>query len=299
MKLDRAQRVFLKEFKAICEKNAKASLAKQRKASKEFFSKAPTVEVAKVKNVRAEGPFRKVPIRLYYPESKPLPLIVFFHGGGFVFGSIDASDSFCRKLAKSTKCTVASVDYALAPEHKFPDNLAECFMAIEWLLRNGLKLGIDSQKVAVAGASAGANLAAACAIMAKNSPIKFFCQLLLYPTLTNEFHKKDFEVDKVFITYERMFWFWDCYLVSKEDANNPTACPLKAKSVKELPPAIIVTGEYDPLRNDAVRFAKKLKDAKILDFPKVIHGFLEIPFVRKANDQALKEIGKALEKYKL
>lgn len=245
-----------------------------------------------------------IPIRIYIPNDKPgKTTLVFFHLGGWVFGSVKDADSTCRKLANHLDCTVVSVDYRLAPEFPFPTPLNDCFTATEWVYKNISSYGGAPESIIVSGESAGGNLAAAVAKMAleKNAfPIQ--SQLLFYPVISSTIDEKIYDncPDHYFITKEVMSFFWQMYAPNENDRFNPLASLEKDSNFSDLPPTLFILAEYDPMRTDSELYAKLLNEAnssiKIKLFKDVIHGFLSLPLYTE--DQKItwiKEIKKELE----
>jgi acetyl esterase len=204
--------------------------------------------------VVAEG--RRIPVRLYRPKGDgPFPLVVFFHGGGWVAGNLETHDNACRYLCNRTPCCVLAVDYRLSPEHKFPAPLDDCYEATTWAAKNAAKLGGDPGHVAVIGDSAGGNMVAAVCLMArdrKGPAIR--CQILVNPAVDfTRWDKKDFPF--------RIFQ--EFYLNEAKDATNPLASPLRAESLRGLPPAFVITGEKDPIRDEGEDYVAKLRQAGV------------------------------------
>jgi acetyl esterase/lipase len=226
-----------------------------------------------------------IPVRIYTPAgSGPFPVLVYFHGGGWVLCDLDTHDPACRSLANAARCIVVSVDYRLAPEHKFPAAADDCYAATQWVMNNAPLINGDPGRVAVGGDSAGGNLAAAVALMARDrgAPAPMF-QLLVYP-VTDYYkpgtpsHKEN--ADGYFLTFDDMVWFWNHYLNSEADAANPYACPLRAASLLGLPPALVITAEFDPLRDEGEMYAARLRDsgvaAELVRYDGMIHGFFSM-----------------------
>jgi acetyl esterase len=213
-------------------------------------------EVAKVEDqaVPAEG--RRIPVRVYRPKGDaPFPLLVFIHGGGFVAGNLETHDNACRYLCNRTPCCVVAVEYRLAPEHKFPAPLEDCYEATVWVAKNAAKLGGDAAKIAMIGDSGGGNMVAALCLMARDrkGPV-IRRQVLVNPALDfTRWDKKDFPF-RLFREY---------YLKEAKDATNPYASPLRAESLKGLPPAFIFTGEKDVVRDEGEDYAAKLRQAGV------------------------------------
>jgi len=247
----------------------------------------------------------KQPIRIYTPEGDgPFPILVYFHGGGWVVGSINTVDASCRALTNLADCMVISADYRLAPEDKFPAAVDDCYAATRWVALNAAVLNGDASRIAVGGESAGANLAAAVTLKAQESglpPLAY--QLLMYPVTAHAFdmpsHKENAE--GYFLTTEMMAWFWDQYLASDTDGKNPLASPLRASTdqCRSLPSAFVATAEYDPLRDEGAAYAAKLREAGVAVeytcFEGLIHGFMGMAKVIEPAGQALQEAAAALK----
>lgn len=253
--------------------------------------------VARVENLRAPGPAGDIPVRLYAPAADgPLPALVFFHGGGFVIGDLESHDALCRMLANRAGCAVLSIDYRLAPEHKFPAAADDCYAATVWAHKSAASLGIDPARIAVGGDSAGGNLAAVVAQMARDQggpPVVF--QLLIYPVTDYDFGTRSYRdnAEGYFLTTDTMRWFWGHYLTDDSDGASPYASPLRAESLVGLPAAHVITAEYDPLRDEGNAYAGRLEQAGVATTHKQyagqIHGFVHmnelIPEGRAAVDE--------------
>ncbi len=239
-------------------------------------------EVARVEDhiLTVEG--GEIVVRAYTPQGQgPLPGLVYFHGGGWVVGGIETHDSLCRALANAAGCLIFSVGYRLSPENRFPVAAEDSYQALAWAKEESGKLGLDPNRLAVGGDSAGGGIAAAMALMARDRggpDLKF--QLLVYPvTDLSSFDKPTYReyADKLILTREGMGFFRDCYLKSPEDGLNPYASPLLAEDFKGLPPALIITAEHDVLTSDGEIFAGRLEEAGVdveyALFPGVIHLF--------------------------
>jgi acetyl esterase len=234
--------------------------------------------VARVESTILDG----VPCRIYRPSlERPLPALLFFHGGGWVLGSLETVDGFCRRLAKLSECVVISVDYRLSPEHKFPLPLDDCYRATAEVARLSSELGVDAGRIAVGGDSAGGNLAAAVCLRARDEagPAIAF-QLLIYPITDASFETPSYleNAEGFGLSRETMIWYWDQYLASPADAASPLASPLRASDLSGLPPALVVTAEYDVLRDEGEAYAARLLEAGVSSVLKrydgMIHGFL-------------------------
>lgn len=239
--------------------------------------------VPEIRNVLIPGPAGKLPARVYVPAGPgPHPVIVYFHGGGWVIGNVEVVDRPCRALANATGCTVVSVEYRLSPETQFPGPVEDCYAATQWVADNAADLGADPARVAVGGDSAGGNLAAAVALMARDrgGPSLAF-QLLIYPVTApaadSPFASYRENAEGYLLTRGSMLWFWDHYLASPGAATNPYASPLHADSVAGLPPALVVTCGFDPLRDEGEAYAERLRQAGVrvtaTRYDDMIHGF--------------------------
>jgi acetyl esterase len=238
-------------------------------------------EVAAVDDRRIPGPAGEIPVRVYTPAgSGPFAALVWFHGGGWVLGDIPGADVTCRELANAAGCVVVSVDYRLAPESEFPAAADDCYAATRWVADHATSLGIDPKRLAIGGDSAGGNLAAVTALRARDQggPALAF-QLLVYPATdaacdTPSYHDN---ADGYLLTKDSMAWFWDHYLRNDADRANPHASPLRAESLEGLPPALVITAEFDPLRDEGEAYGKRLRQAgvpvAISRYDGTIHGF--------------------------
>jgi acetyl esterase len=262
------------------------------------------VPVASVEDRKIPGPNGEIPIRIYTPEGTgPFGALVYFHGGGWVVGNIEMTDQPCRMITKAAGCVTVSVDYRLAPEYKFPAGAEDCYAATKWVMENSVALNCDPSRIAVAGTSAGANLAAAVALMARDrSTPKIAYQLLIYPATQRELDTpshKQFATDGYYILSRAdMEWFWGHYLASDADAANPYACPAQAKTLAGLPPALVLTAEFDPLRDEGEAYAARLREEGVATVLKryegVTHGFFGMPSLIEKSRIAIAEASAAL-----
>ena len=238
-------------------------------------------EVGAVQDVAIPGPDGAVPARIYTPAGAgPFPGLAWFHGGGWVVGDLDTADAAARNMCAGANCVVASVDYRLAPETKFPGPAEDCYAATQWLAANAAAWNVDPDRIAVGGDSAGGNLAAAVALMARDRggcPLVF--QLLVYPVTQRDFDRGSYleNADGYQLTRDTMIWYWDHYLATEADAANPYAAPLHAADLRGLPPALVLTAEYDPLRDEGEAYAAALQAAGVpteaVRYDGLIHGF--------------------------
>ena len=259
-------------------------------------------DVAKVENRTIPGPDGEVPVRIYTPEGDgPFPILAWYHGGGWVIGDLESADGTARNLCVGGKCVVVSVDYRLAPETKFPGPAEDCWAATTWAVNNASSINADSARLAVGGDSAGGNLAAAMCLMAadRGGP-EIALQLLVYPVTDVNFSTVSYSEngEDYSLTKASMQWFWDHYLSAKEDAENPYAAPMKAKSLAGQPSALVITAQYDPLRDEGEAYAKRLQEAGVettaTRYDGMIHGFFGMGAVVDKGKQAVDEASAAL-----
>jgi acetyl esterase len=255
----------------------------------------PGDDVASQVDRTIPGPGGAIPIRVYTPEGDgPFPCLVYFHGGGWVIGDLEMVNAACRTLAARSNCVVVSVDYRLAPEHKYPAPLDDCFAATKWVAANGSEIGVDGTRVAVGGDSAGGNLAAAVALRARDEGgPDLAMQLLVYPVTNHSFDTGSYASngENYLLTTDMMRWFWDHYLNSDADGENAYVSPLRAADLSKLPPATVFTAEFDPLRDEGDAYAAKLADAgvtvKHTRLDGQIHGFFSMLLVFEAAGKAI------------
>ncbi|KDE58171.1 alpha/beta hydrolase [Halostagnicola sp. A56] len=253
----------------------------------------PAVELPAVEDRSIDGSDGEIPIRLYEPSEDPnpdRPLILYFHGGGWVIGSVDTHDGSCRKLAAESGYPVVSVDYRLAPEHPFPAGLRDCYAALEWAEDvtsdrdtaddGGDTIAADSDRIVLAGDSAGGNLAAATALLARDrGGPDIAAQLLIYPPTGDATETESYEEngEGYFLTAEEMAWFEDHYFADDIQQGNVYTVPRRAADLSELPPATILTAGFDPLRDDGAAYADRLEAAGVpvtsRNYDDMIHGF--------------------------
>lgn len=243
---------------------------------------AREVELGSVEDRLIPGPGGVLPVRIYTPAREgPFPALVYFHGGGWVVGNVDSVDHVCRSLAHDAGCVVVSVEYRQAPEHKFPAAAEDAYAALLWVTSNAGVIDVDPARVAVGGDSAGGNLAAVAALQARDrgGPRLAF-QLLLWPIIDHSFDTTSYRecAEGYLLTRADMIWFWGHYLASEADGRHPYASPIRAESLAGLPPALVITAEYDPLRDEGEAYAARLRDAgvpaKAVRFEGTVHGFM-------------------------
>jgi acetyl esterase len=259
------------------------------------------VPVAAVADRAVPGPGGDLPVRVYTPEGEPpFPIVVFFHGGGWVVGTLDTYDPLCRALAAAVPAVVVSVDYRLAPEHRWPAAVEDAYAATLWASRHAAELGGAQHRLAVAGDSAGGNLAAVVALGARDrgGPAIAF-QLLVYPALDAAGDTGSWReyADGFYLTAAGMRWYWDHYLGGADGAA-PDASPLRAAFLGGLPPALVVTADHDVLRDEGEAYAARLREAGVAADVRrvegVVHGFFRWRAVTGAADAALQDAAAAL-----
>ncbi len=242
--------------------------------------------VASVENLMADGPHGAIPLRLYRPlvqhqATGPLPVLVFFHGGGWVIGDLDTHDTLCRQLANAARCAVLTVDYRMGPEHRFPCAVDDCLAATRWCRDNAMRLGLDASRIAVGGDSAGGNLAAVVAIAARDRgdlPLRY--QLLIYPATDMRrlapSHRSNGQ--GFLLTNDTMAYFHDHYIDDVAHDADWRASPLLCEALGSLPDALVVTAGYDPLRDEGLMYSQRLTEAGNraihICFERQIHGFI-------------------------
>ena len=260
-------------------------------------------EVASVEDRTIPGPDGGVPVRIYTPSgSGPFPILAWYHGGGWVIGDLESADASARHLCSGAGCVVVSVDYRLAPETKFPGPAEDCYAATVWAVENAHSINADPSRLAVGGDSAGGNLAAAISLMAadRNGPEIAF-QLLVYPVTDRSFDTASYvdNAEGYMLTQDGMRWYWDQYLANDADAANPYAAPLQAQSVAGQPPALVLTAEFDPLRDEGEAYGKRLREAgvetAISRYDGMIHGFFGMVGVIDGGGEAMAESHNALK----
>lgn len=252
-------------------------------------------EVVELRMPVADG---ELAVRLYRPSAQHgLPVLVYFFGGGWTLGQIDTCDGICRRLANAVGCAVLAVGYRLAPEHKFPVAVNDCYDAVRWICEQADELGLDRNRLAVGGDSAGGNLAAAVTLLAREDGPPLVAQLLVYPNTlfgadTPSLRHND---DPSMFNRRSVDWYWGHYLAAPADGSNPLASPLLAEDHSGLPDALVITAEYDPLRDEGEQYAHRLQAAgvptELRRYDGMMHGFfLMYPMLdggRQAVDHAV------------
>ncbi|ABW12563.1 Alpha/beta hydrolase fold-3 domain protein [Parafrankia sp. EAN1pec] len=240
-----------------------------------------TREMASVSDEDADG----VPVRIYQPEAKRTGLVVYFHGGGWCVGSVGLMDNVARELAHATGATVVSVEYRLAPEHPYPAGLDDCELVTRWALKNAKRFGTSPAQVVVAGESAGGNLAAAVTLRLRgSSAVPLAGQILIYPGLDSGVDPLPSRVEFINVMggASMMTYYWDAYAAGRDLTRDPFVVPLQADSLAGLPPALILRGGCDFLRDEGLRYATRLSEAGVpvedTCYPGQPHGFVNYMF---------------------
>lgn len=261
--------------------------------------------VGRVEDKTIPGPAGPIRARLTAPEgTEPLPALVYFHGGGWVTGSLFSHGHLCRALTLAANIAVIAIDYRLAPEAPFPAAVDDADAATNWIAHNALELGLDPGRLAVGGDSAGGTLAAVVArrLRDRGGPT-LKSQLLLYPATDADFETESYRANAegYMLTRAAMQWFWDQYVPDPAQRLDPDASPLRTSHFEGLPPAIVVTTEFDPLRDEGDAYAEKLTAAGVpvvhLRYDGMIHGFLRRYKLLDRGQAALDEIAHALRKF--
>lgn len=264
-------------------------------------------EVAATLDREVLGPHGPISVRIYRPRDTSakdlLPALMFFHGGGFTVGDIGTHDVVCRSLANAARCVVISVDYRMGPEHKFPKAVDDSIAATRWIAANAASLHIDANRLAVGGDSAGGNLATVTALIARDTGgPKLAFQLLIYPTTTFQHDTPSTAelANGYLLTFAMMKYFRASYLNGDTDQTDWRASPLLAPDLSRLPPALVITAGYDPIRDEGKAYADRLKaagvDAQYVCYEGMIHGFITMGKVLDSANDAIRVCGGALTK---
>jgi len=305
--LDPQMKIILDAFNAAGPMFLRAETAEQARAKMRALLEAnqiPAPAIYRVEDRHIAGADGQIAARIYTPEgSPPMGVLLYFHGGGWVLGDLESHDRVCRALANGAGCVVVSIDYRLAPEHVFPAGAMDCYAATQWVAENAASFGADRSRMAVGGDSAGGNLAAAVSLMARDrgGPAINF-QLLLYPVTDCALDtpsQKEFAEDGYVLSRADMEWFWKNYLDRAAEKNNPYACPLRAKNLSGLPPALVLTASHDPLRDEGERFAERLIAAGVkvtcTRYEGVTHGFVSFADALDKGKEGIRQAADALK----
>jgi acetyl esterase len=243
-------------------------------------------------------------VRIYEPlgAERDLPVLVYFHGGGWVVGSLESHDGVCRALAARTPCLVVAVDYRLAPEHRFPVAVDDAWAATAWVAEHARSIGGDPARIAVGGDSAGGNLAAVVALRARDRGLRLALQLLVYPVCDDDLDTDSYRewAEGYGLTRAAMGWFWDHYLGPEGHVQGPgpEACPLQAPDLSGVAPALVLLAEYDPLLDEGEAYAHRLDEAGVpvarRRYEGVIHGFFRMAALTDRASEAHDEAAAAL-----
>jgi acetyl esterase len=267
-----------------------------------FGTQGEPEPIGAVQDCTIPGAAGEMAARIYTPHGTgPFPILVYFHGGGWVIGNLEAYDATCRALTNAAGCLVVTMEYRLAPEHKFPAAPEDCYAAAQWVAAHAGALGGDPRRIAVGGDSAGGNLAAVVAQMARDRGGPALCyQLLVYPVTDHHYDTPSYRdnADGYLLTKDAMVWFWNHYLRGAADGSHPMASPLRAASLSGLPPALVLTAEFDPLRDEGEAYAARLREAGVAvtlrRYQGMIHGFFSLGAVLDRGKQAIQDAGAAL-----
>jgi acetyl esterase len=261
--------------------------------------------VSNVEDRHIPGPSVRIPVRVYTPResAEPFPLLVWLHGGGHVVGSLNSYDAVCRSLSLQADCLVLSVDYRLAPEHKFPAGVQDSFAALSWVMGHAKELGADASRIGIGGDSAGGNLAAVCAILARDASLPLLKQqLLVYPhTAPDEESVSHHEfADGYLLTRRSILWFHGHYRSSEADRQDSRYAPLLCPDLSNLPPALLIVAECDPLRDDGIAYAERLKRegnlVELAQYAGMVHPFFSMGGAVDAGRHAITHAAGALKR---
>lgn len=261
--------------------------------------------VAKVDYRYISGPTAELPIKIYTPEGVgPFPAVVFFHGGGWVAGNIELNGVQHQQIAHDARAVVVAVNYQKAPEHKFPTPFDDCYSTLEWVFANAHSLNINVEEIGVGGDSAGGNLAAAVALKARDTKgPKIAFQILIYPAVDYKFDYPSMieNATGYSLTTQGMKWYWDQYMSSERDLENPYFRPMAADNLAELPPTFTLTAELDPLRDEGETFAKRLEQAGVRSvlkrYDSLIHGFALMQGFLPEAKMAMRDIAENIREF--
>jgi len=284
-KMDHQTSLFLQQVNSTDEPELEAISIEETRRSITQSVAPSSIHSLAIADIKIPSSETQIPLRIYTPKGNgPFPVYISIHGGGWVFGNLDTHDPFCRNIAQKAQVVVVSIDYRLAPEHKYPAAFNDCYAAVDWVAKNIQDWKGDSSKLIIGGISAGGNLAAAVAIKAKekNYP-NLKAQVLICPVMEHSFETMSYQkyADGYFLTKKDMQWFWEQYLAKAEDGKQPYASPLLAPDVSGLPRAMVVLADFDPLYDEGKAYGEKMKAANVAvtiqNYP-TIHAITGHPF---------------------
>ena len=275
----------------------------RRNTQGRVVTSGPVEAIQEISNRFIPGPTADLPIRIYRPTTDTnAPAIIYFHGGGWVLNFLDIYDASLARLANQTGAVIISVNYQKAPEHPFPVPFDDCYETLLWSIANAENLGIDENRIGIAGDSAGANLASGVAIKARDNNVALAFQILIYPCNDRSFETNSYKENATGygLSTQAMQWFWDQYLQGASHDENAYAIPMRAASFKGLAPAIIITAQYDPLLDDGEKYAELLQGDGVpviyRSYEGMIHGFFSnmaiTPTAQEAIDFVASEVKK-------
>jgi acetyl esterase len=275
-----------------------------REAVRQRSAALPREDVASVRDHRVPVADGEITVRVFTPAAtSPRPALVYLHGGGWVTGDVESHEGICRTLANGARCVVASVDYRCAPEFAYPTAAEDAYAATRWLVEHASALGVDPRRIATCGDSAGGNLAAAVPLMARDrGGPALALQVLVYPVTDAAFDTASYleNAEGYLLTRRAMRWYWDQYVPDPADRAQPYAAPLRARDLAGLPPALVITAEYDPLRDEGEAYARRLGAAGVpvtlTRYPGMVHAFFRYTNLLDSARAAVAEVVSALEK---
>ncbi len=302
MAVDLATRMFLEQMEAAGGKPLHENTPEEARALGPALAAlaGPAPAMREVREHTIPVATGAVPIRVLVPPQRTRGVIVYYHGGGWVIGSIAEFDTLGRKLAERTSCAVVLVDYCLAPEHRFPTAVDDSYAALEWVGAHKHEIIGGEGPLIVAGDSAGGNIAAVMALRSRdrNGP-EIALQVLIYPVTDADFERPSYvdPENQLLLTKEGMFWFWDHYLPDPSKRGDPDASPLRAQSLSGLPPAVILTAEHDPLRDEGEAYAARLTEAgvsvELKRYPGQMHAFFQL-LMLPGSERGFQQVVKAV-----
>jgi acetyl esterase len=252
----------------------------------------------RVEDLTIDGPFGAIAARLYVPSNSPDGLIVYYHGGGWVIGTLDGYDPMARRLAAASGCALLSINYRMAPEHPFPEPVEDCYTALVWADRHRRNLCGGAAPLVIAGDSAGGNLAAVVALKARDQRgPNITLQVLIYPATDCDFSRRSYQTfgDGYFLTAKAVQWFWDQYVADHAARHNPLVSPLRAKTFSGLPPALVELAGHDCLHDEGAAYARRLEADGVPTVTRcwdgLVHGFIQFAMILPPAGEAVDRIG--------